>query len=274
MKFIDEADIRVEAGSGGRGCVSFRREKFVPRGGPDGGDGGDGGSIYLVAREGVNTLVDFRDEAPLSRRKRPRRLREGRCRPRGRRSLHRGCEGYRGSRSRYRREARRPHARRRPAARGQGRAGRARQHALQDERQPGATAVRPGRGRRDSSPEAGAKAARRRRPAGRAERRQVDADACDLRGSAQGRRLPVHDAAPAARRRPSRYRPQLRRGRYSGPDRRRRGGCRARHSILEAPRAHAVAAAHRRCLRGGERRRRRRELSRRRRRARPVLRGP
>jgi GTP-binding protein len=60
MKFIDEADVRVEAGSGGRGCVSFRREKFVPRGGPDGGDGGDGGSVYLVAREGVNTLADFR----------------------------------------------------------------------------------------------------------------------------------------------------------------------------------------------------------------------
>ncbi|HUQ51168.1 MAG TPA: GTPase ObgE [Gammaproteobacteria bacterium] len=60
MKFIDEADIRVEAGNGGRGCVSFRREKFVPRGGPDGGDGGDGGSVYLVAREGVNTLADFR----------------------------------------------------------------------------------------------------------------------------------------------------------------------------------------------------------------------
>jgi GTP-binding protein len=60
MKFIDEADIRVEAGNGGRGCVSFRREKFVPRGGPDGGDGGDGGSVYLIAREGVNTLADFR----------------------------------------------------------------------------------------------------------------------------------------------------------------------------------------------------------------------
>ena len=60
MKFIDEADVRVEAGSGGRGSVSFRREKFVPRGGPDGGDGGDGGSVYLVAREGVNTLADFR----------------------------------------------------------------------------------------------------------------------------------------------------------------------------------------------------------------------
>jgi GTPase len=60
VKFIDEADIRVEAGAGGRGCVSFRREKFIPRGGPDGGDGGDGGSIYLVAREGINTLADFR----------------------------------------------------------------------------------------------------------------------------------------------------------------------------------------------------------------------
>jgi GTP-binding protein len=60
MKFIDEAEVLVEAGSGGRGSVSFRREKFVPRGGPDGGDGGDGGSVYLVAREGVNTLADFR----------------------------------------------------------------------------------------------------------------------------------------------------------------------------------------------------------------------
>jgi GTP-binding protein len=60
MKFIDEADIRVEAGAGGDGCVSFRREKFIPRGGPDGGDGGSGGSVYLVAREGVNTLADFR----------------------------------------------------------------------------------------------------------------------------------------------------------------------------------------------------------------------
>ena len=60
MKFVDEADIRVEAGSGGNGSVSFRREKFIPRGGPDGGDGGDGGSVYLIAREGINTLADFR----------------------------------------------------------------------------------------------------------------------------------------------------------------------------------------------------------------------
>ncbi|HEX4152301.1 MAG TPA: GTPase ObgE, partial [Steroidobacteraceae bacterium] len=60
MKFIDEAKLKVQAGNGGRGCVSFRREKFVPFGGPDGGDGGHGGSVYLNAVEGMNTLADFR----------------------------------------------------------------------------------------------------------------------------------------------------------------------------------------------------------------------
>ncbi len=62
MKFVDEARVKVQAGNGGRGCVSFRREKFVPFGGPDGGDGGMGGSITLRARDGINTLVDFRVE--------------------------------------------------------------------------------------------------------------------------------------------------------------------------------------------------------------------
>lgn len=60
MKFVDEATIRVEAGVGGNGALSFRREKFIPRGGPDGGDGGDGGSVYLIGQEGLNTLADFR----------------------------------------------------------------------------------------------------------------------------------------------------------------------------------------------------------------------
>ncbi|MHB8744030.1 MAG: Obg family GTPase CgtA [Sulfuricaulis sp.] len=60
MKFVDEASIRVEAGSGGSGTLSFRREKFIPRGGPDGGDGGHGGSVHLVGQEGLNTLADFR----------------------------------------------------------------------------------------------------------------------------------------------------------------------------------------------------------------------
>lgn len=62
MKFVDEAEIRVEAGDGGNGVVGFRREKYVPRGGPDGGDGGDGGSVYLVADENLNTLIDYRFE--------------------------------------------------------------------------------------------------------------------------------------------------------------------------------------------------------------------
>jgi GTPase len=61
MKFVDEAIIKVIAGDGGNGAVSFRREKFIPFGGPDGGDGGDGGSIYLEARAGLNTLADFRN---------------------------------------------------------------------------------------------------------------------------------------------------------------------------------------------------------------------
>lgn len=60
MKFVDEAVIAVEAGKGGNGCLSFRREKYIPRGGPDGGDGGDGGSVFLVADIALNTMVDYR----------------------------------------------------------------------------------------------------------------------------------------------------------------------------------------------------------------------
>jgi len=60
MRFVDETKIRVIAGDGGNGVVSFRREKFIPRGGPDGGDGGDGGSVYLIGSHDLNTLADFR----------------------------------------------------------------------------------------------------------------------------------------------------------------------------------------------------------------------
>jgi GTPase len=62
MKLVDEAEITVIAGNGGHGCVGFRREKFIPLGGPDGGDGGDGGNVWLQADENLNTLVDFRHQ--------------------------------------------------------------------------------------------------------------------------------------------------------------------------------------------------------------------
>ena len=67
MKFIDEVKIRAIAGHGGRGCVSFRREKFVPRGGPDGGDGGDGGSVYVRADPNLATLGALTDGVRIER---------------------------------------------------------------------------------------------------------------------------------------------------------------------------------------------------------------
>lgn len=69
MKFVDEARINVIAGDGGNGCLSFRREKYIPRGGPDGGDGGDGGSVFLEATDGLNTLADFRQQRTYSARR-------------------------------------------------------------------------------------------------------------------------------------------------------------------------------------------------------------
>ena len=91
MKFVDEALIEIHAGNGGDGCASFRREKFIPRGGPNGGDGGRGGSIYAVADRNINTLIDYR-YARLHRAKRGEhgrgadqygRARCRRCRPDG-----------------------------------------------------------------------------------------------------------------------------------------------------------------------------------------------
>lgn len=83
MKFVDEATIRVEAGDGGNGCVSFRREKYEPRGGPDGGDGGDGGDVYMVADENLNTLIDYRFEKSFRA-------------ERGQNGQSKGCTGRRG----------------------------------------------------------------------------------------------------------------------------------------------------------------------------------
>jgi len=83
MKFVDEATIFVAAGDGGNGCISFRREKYIPKGGPDGGDGGDGGDVYLQADENLNTLIDYRFE---------KSFRAGR----GQNGQSRDCTGKRG----------------------------------------------------------------------------------------------------------------------------------------------------------------------------------
>ena len=83
MKFVDEATIRIEAGDGGNGCVSFRREKYIPKGGPDGGDGGDGGDVYAIADENLNTLIDYRFEKAFRA-------------ERGENGRGRDCTGHRG----------------------------------------------------------------------------------------------------------------------------------------------------------------------------------
>ena len=67
LMFVDRVTIQVEAGRGGDGCVSFRREKYVPRGGPDGGDGGDGGSVIIVADDGVDSLAGAVADAAIGR---------------------------------------------------------------------------------------------------------------------------------------------------------------------------------------------------------------
>lgn len=87
MKFVDEAVISVNAGKGGNGCLSFRREKYVPRGGPDGGDGGDGGSVYLYGDSSLNTLVDFRYQ-PRYRAESGEGGRGGNCTGRGGKDLY------------------------------------------------------------------------------------------------------------------------------------------------------------------------------------------
>lgn len=69
MKFLDEAKVYIRAGDGGNGCVAFRREKYIPRGGPDGGDGGKGGDVVAVAAHGLNTLIDFRYQQHFRARK-------------------------------------------------------------------------------------------------------------------------------------------------------------------------------------------------------------
>jgi GTP-binding protein len=79
MKFLDQAKIYIRSGNGGGGCVSFRREKFIPNGGPDGGDGGHGGNVWITAMDGLNTLIDFRYQQHFKAADRSPTARAARC---------------------------------------------------------------------------------------------------------------------------------------------------------------------------------------------------
>ena len=215
--FIDEVSITVKAGDGGNGCLAFRREKFVPRGGPSGGDGGRGGDVILVASQHHNTLLHFRFN-PEHKAERGRH---------GEGSNRNGREGASIDVAtpvgtvvydcRNRRNAARFHRARRPLRRRAGRTRRQGQRAFRHLHASGAHRARRRQSRRRTPAPPGAEAAGRRRAGRIPQRRQVHADLAHLGRAAQDRRLSLHHARAAPGRRHDRRRrsPQLRRRRYS-----------------------------------------------------------
>src|SRR5437879_6038967 len=230
MKFVDEARLKVQAGNGGRGSASFRREKFVPFGGPDGGEGGHGGSIYLRTASGINTLADFRIE---------RTFRAANGEPGGANdcSGRSGADLYvpvplgtvvrdadtheelgdltregeellvaRGGKGGWGNQRFKSSTNRSPRQFGPGLPGE--EHALELE----LTLI-------------------------------ADVGPRGLRREAEGRRLSLHDAAPEPRRGAGGSAPQFRHGRHSGPRRGGRRGRRTRDPVPQAPAAHAADAA-------------------------------
>ena len=245
MQFVDEVDIHVQSGHGGSGSLSFRREKFVPRGGPDGGNGGVGGSVYAVADPHRNTLVHFQFNPDYKAQRGGNgagALRSGRAGkdleipvPVG--TLIYSKDPETGELDRDRRSDDGRPAR---AAR-QGRTRRARQRALRHVDQSRAAQGAAGRGRRRIRSSSHAEAARGCRPGRLSERRQVDADLGDLGGEAEDRQLPVHDADAEPRRRRAQRRSQLRGRRRARTDRRRARRPRARPPVPAPHRAHEGA---------------------------------
>ena len=239
--FHDRARIHVQAGRGSDGALSFRREKFVPKGGPDGGDGGDGGDVVLLAEPDLRDLSRFR--------------------PNQRVRAARGGNGSGGNRHGARGEdieldvpvgtqvfdedgqliADLARPRTRPG--GAGRHGRPRQPPLRLADAPDAALRRDGAPGRGGHDRAAPEAARRRRARRSAERGQVVAAAPDLEREAEGGRLPVHDGRAGARHCRLAGRAAADGRRRAGPDRGSERGRRARPRVPRAPRARASAAA-------------------------------
>ena len=193
--FIDEVSILVKAGDGGNGCLAFRREKYVPRGGPSGGDGGRGGDVTMVASEHHNTLLHFRFNPEHKAAARPARRRQQSHRPRRRIDRRRTCRSAPWSTTTRPAScctiSPTPGERFMVAQGGRGGSGNARfatsTHQAPTEHEDG----KPGRG---TTAAAGAEAAGRCGAGGFPERRQIDADLAHFGGAAQDRRLSVHHA--------------------------------------------------------------------------------
>ena len=257
--FVDEVEIHVAAGHGGKGALSFRREKFVPRGGPDGGDGGPGGNVFLVAHANLNTLLNFRFQ----------KIFEAGNGAQGEGSNRTGKTGgditlkvpigtqvfERSAEDPTELHAARGSHRRQPEDRDrEGRPRRPGQRALRDLHQPRAAPHAAGTPGRRERPPAAAQAAGGRGPGRLSERRQVDDHLAHLGGQAEDRRVSVHHARPQPRRRRALGRPLVRRRRRAGPDRRGARGPWPWASLPQPSRADARAGAgHRRVVHRGTR---------------------
>ena len=201
MKFLDLARVHIRSGSGGNGCISFRHEKFIEFGGPDGGDGGKGGDVWVEAVEGLNTLIDYRYQQHFF----AKNGQGGSGKQRTGKSAEDvvlrvpvGTEMLEEDEETRDRRSHQPRPARAAGARRQRRLG---QRAVQDLDQPGPAPGQPRPGGRRAHDLAAAEADRRRGPGRAAERRQVDLPRRDLERSAEDRGLSVHHAASRPRRR-------------------------------------------------------------------------
>ena len=246
MQFIDEAAIAVAAGNGGDGIVAWRREKYVPKGGPAGGDGGHGGSVYLEATRNSRRWLSFATSASS----RPNPARPGGTSNKSGKSgddltiavpvgtlVYRTLEGKTEALFADLDVARRTPARR------QRRSRRSRQPAFRDQRPPSAALCRKRRAGRALRAAARIAAAGRLRHRRRSQRRQIDAALGRFGGASEDRRLSVYHARTAARRRARLRRRVVRDGRRSRADRRRARRRRSRRPLPQARRTHARAGA-------------------------------